>query len=124
MTRLWPTLLCSLTLLAAGASQAAEPSATTKQEISHLFGYLEKSGCQFSRNGSWYPATEAVAHIDKKYQYLLRKNLLSDTESFIERAATESSMSGKPYLVKCGNTAPQESGPWFRAELKRYRKNG
>lgn len=102
---------------------AASPSPATKGEIIHLFTYLEKSGCQFNRNGSWYSSTEAVNHLQKKYQYLLDKNLISSSEDFIERAATQSSMSGKPYCVKCENAAPVESAAWFKRELTAYRKS-
>ncbi|MGZ5789616.1 MAG: DUF5329 domain-containing protein, partial [Burkholderiaceae bacterium] len=87
-----------------------------------LFTYLQKSGCQFNRNGSWYQPNEAVNHLQKKYQYLLDKNLISTAEDFIQKAATESSMSGKPYLVKCDNATPVESAIWFKRELAAFRK--
>ncbi len=50
--------------------------------------------------------------------------LVQTTEQFIERAASGSSMSGKPYLVKCGNGAPVQSGEWLRTELKDLRSTG
>jgi Family of unknown function (DUF5329) len=115
-------LLLILFLMYSGASVAAEISAATNLEISHLFSYLENSGCQFNRNGSWYTSKEAVDHIDKKFQYLRGKNLISTTESFIENAASKSSMSGKQYLVKCSDGIPTESAAWFLAELVKYRK--
>jgi hypothetical protein len=105
-----------------GTCAAAGLPAPAQAEIAHLFSYLEKSGCQFNRNGSWYAPAEAVGHLNKKYQYLLDKNLVSSAEDFIERAAKESSMSGKPYLVKCDNAAPVESAIWFKRELAAYRK--
>jgi hypothetical protein len=111
-----------LLLLLSGMCQAADPSAATKVEIAHLFSFLENSGCQLNRNGSWYGAKEAVAHLNKKYQYLLGKDMISTTESFIRRAASESSISGKPYLVKCHGRAPVQSADWFMAELAQYRK--
>ena len=96
--------------------------ASTDREISHLFSYLENSGCRFNRNGRWYTAKDAVEHIKSKYRYLLDRYLVSDTESFIGRAATKSSMSGKAYLVQCQTKQPQQSGPWFKAELTRHRR--
>lgn len=110
-------------LFALSSACAATPlSPTTKSEIAHLFSYLEKSGCQFSRNGSWYSAGDAVSHLNKKYQYLLDKNLIATAEDFISKGATESSMSGKPYLVKCGDSAAVESAVWFKRELAAFRK--
>lgn len=116
-------LLCSALALSAQPVLAAPPPAT-QEEVQHLFSYLEKSGCQFNRNGSWYEATAAKEHLDKKYRYLLDKNLVSNTESFIARGATQSSMSGKAYQVKCPGTAAVASADWFSAELRRYRAQG
>ena len=110
-------LICFPTIVMAG-----EPSAITTKEIAHLFECLNCSTCEFNRNGSWYKADKAAAHLNRKYEYLLRRNLVSSTEDFVERAATESSMSGKPYLVRCGNGSPVASNSWFKEELARYRK--
>ena len=85
--------------------------------------FLETSGCQFNRNGSWHSAAEAATHIRKKYNYLVRKKLLTDTESFIKKAASESSISGKPYTVKCEGQADINSALWFDQELANYREN-
>lgn len=114
-------LLFMFALTLSALTQAAELSETTKVEILHLFSHLENSGCQFNRNGTWYAPNEAVAHIKKKYDYLLKKDLLTTTESFIEKAATESSMSGKPYEVRCEGQAAVQSSIWFNAELQKYR---
>lgn len=97
-------------------------SNTTAQEIEHLLVFLEKSGCQFNRNNSWHSAAEAAAHIRKKYNYLARKKMLTDTESFIKKAATESSISGKAYIVRCGGQVDINSALWFSQELAVYRK--
>jgi hypothetical protein len=110
-------LIASLPIMA----QSAELPESSKTEISHLIHYLKDSGCQFNRNGSWYNATEASAHIQKKFNYLEDKHVLSSTESFIEKAASESSMTGKAYQVKCPNASPVNSAIWFTVELKKFR---
>jgi hypothetical protein len=110
-------------LLYCGFCAAEVPSTGTQQEISHLFARLGISGCQFSRNGSWYSPQQAVDHLNEKYQYLLGKNRIASAEDFIAEAASKSSMSGQPYLVKCGNDAPVESAGWFRSELEKLRKS-
>ncbi len=103
-------------------ARAAEPGAATQQEIQHLFSQLEGSGCQFLRNGNWHSAQEASKHLQQKYKYLLNRGMISTAESFIERGASESSMSGKPYQVRCGGSAtPDTSAAWFKAALARYR---
>jgi hypothetical protein len=113
-----------IALLLSFAAAAAEPDADARQEIAHLMEYLGASGCQFNRNGTWYDAPQAVSHLRRKYDYLLKRGLVPDANTFIERAASESSASGKPYLVRCGNAAPVASGMWFREELARFRKGG
>jgi len=110
-------------LLFSGICRADGLAPAAQQEIAHLFSYLGGSGCQFERNGSLHDAKEAVDHLNTKYQYLLRKNMISSAEDFIAGAATKSSMSGQAYLVKCGNAAPVESAAWFQAELAKYRKS-
>ena len=100
----------------------AEAPASTKLEVDYLFSELKTSGCEFNRNGSWYSAAEASAHLSKKYDYLKQKNSISSTEDFIANAATKSSVSGQPYLVKCKDASPVESATWFKEALKKFRK--
>ena len=102
---------------------AGEPSVIAKKESSHLLEYLNSSTCEFNRNGSWYKADKAAAHLNRKYEYLIQIGRISSAEDFIERAATESSMSGKPYLVKCSNGSPVTSNSWFKEELAKYRRS-
>jgi hypothetical protein len=110
----------SIVILASPA-WAGEPDAVTRAEVAHLLQYLETSGCQFQRNGSWYPPARAASHLNQKYEYMLKKGLVTNTESFIEGAASESSASGKPYSVKCGEAAAVPSATWLRDELQRFR---
>ena len=110
-------------LLAAGLEPAgagrASPQAS--QEIGRLLSFVEDSGCTFIRNGSEYPAAEARAHLQKKLDYLERKDLVASSEDFIERAATQSSLSGKPYQVRCA-TQTRNSADWLNQELRRLRQ--
>jgi hypothetical protein len=114
-------IVSTILLMTFTCSIAAELSPKAEKEIAELFSILENSDCQFQRNGSWHEAKQAAEHLRKKYDYLRERNLLGSTESFIERAASKSSMSGKPYLVKCGKLAPVQSKDWFMAELHRLR---
>jgi len=110
-----------LTIVFVCCTASAVPTDTATAEIEHLLAYLGSSSCTFNRNGTWYSAAEAVDHLRGKYEYLLRKELVTSAESFIDQAASRSSMSGNPYLVRCGSAQPIESGTWFRAELTRFR---
>ncbi|WP_447748728.1 DUF5329 domain-containing protein [Pseudomonas nicosulfuronedens] len=113
------SLLVSLLLL--GTTAQAAVDAKAQQEITQLLNFVEHSGCQFIRNGSEYPATEARAHLQKKLDYLENKDMVSSAEDFIERAATKSSMSGQRYQVDCP-AGKQDSSVWLGDELKRLRQ--
>ena len=114
------TALIGVSALA--VAHAQPPAAATQKEIEQLFAALQQSQCQFQRNGTWYDAAKATDHLRQKYDYLLKRDLVPSTELFIERAATQSSVSGKPYQVRCGQSAPVTSKQWFDAQLKALRR--
>jgi len=100
---------------------AAELTPPAKFEIEGLLLRLGTSECQFQRNGTWYGATRAREHIAMKYQQLLSNNAVSTAEDFIALAATRSSLSGKPYQVKCGSHEPVWSADWMASQLQEIR---
>ena len=106
---------------AVSLSVSAAPSESTQSEIDYLFNYLKSSGCKFHRNGKWHTAEAASDHLRTKYDYLLKKEMVTSTEAFLKHGAARSSMSSKPYLVQCAGSAPVESASWFSAELTRFR---
>ena len=99
----------------------AEPPANVQNEVNFLLGYIEGTGCEFYRNGSWYDSKAAQAHLRDKYRYLMARNLINTTEDFIAQAATESSLSGQPYAVRCNGGATITSNQWLHDELARLR---
>lgn len=115
------TLATLLPLAPLAATHAAPPTAAANQEIEHLIVHLRNSGCEFQRNGSWFDSKQAADHLRKKYDYLLRKDWVTTAEDFITRAGSESSMSSKPYQVRCANQVAEPSATWLRTELERYR---
>lgn len=113
-------LATAIFALGAMASLAAPAPPEVRAEIDALIAKLSASGCTFNRNGTWYPAAEVKAHLLRKLRYLEGKDLVQSTEQFIERAASNSSSSNKPYLVKCRDTAV-ESRTWLATELRNLR---
>lgn len=99
----------------------AEPPTTVQIEVNFLLGYVESSGCEFYRNGTWHDSKSAQVHLRDKYKYLVAKDLVNTTEDFIEKAATESSFSGQPYNVRCNGGTTVTSNQWLRDELARFR---
>jgi len=99
----------------------AEPPTTVQIEVNFLLDYVESSGCEFYRNGTWHDSKSAQVHLRDKYKYLVAKDLVNTTEDFIEKAATESSFSGQPYNVRCNGGTTVTSKQWLRDELARFR---
>ncbi|HZH44384.1 MAG TPA: DUF5329 domain-containing protein [Lysobacter sp.] len=114
----WAAL--ALALLAGMAAAAPPPQA--EREIGRLIDALGSSGCRFQRNGDWHDAKAAQEHLRRKYDYLRRRELVASAEQFIERAATRSSMSGKPYTVRCGGRAEEPSAQWLGRQLQALRR--
>lgn len=109
-------------LLASVSTAQAAPSAQAEREIEQLIQALGSSSCQFERNGSWHDAQAAQAHLRKKLAYLRKRELADTAEQFIERAASESSLSGQAYRVRCGGAQPVPSAAWLKARLVQLRK--
>ena len=115
-------ILLLLIVLLSPVSYAADSNDIMVKEIEHLFDHIKDSECRFKRNGKWYNADEAMEHIHNKYNYLVKRGLIHSTEQFIERAASKSSMSGKPYMISCAETEPVTSSTWFQKELTNFRE--
>ena len=114
-------LVLFLASVFAVAGTAAPLSPVARSEIDGLMSRLEASGCEFNRNGNWYTGGEAKSHLLRKLQHLEERGTVQSAEQFIELAATSSSVSGQPYLVKCDNGAPVPSGTWLRTQLQAVR---
>lgn len=119
--RLTMSAVLMLGLLLVPAARA-EPPTNVQIEVNFLLGYLEGSGCEFYRNGTWHDSRAAQEHLRDKYNYLSARNLINTTKEFIERAATESSLSGQPYQVRCNGGGAVTSSQWLLDELARFRK--
>lgn len=96
---------------------AATLTPASKSEINALLMVLKASGCQFSRNSTWYSSRDAQAHLARKLDYLVNKNAVASSEQFIERAATKSSVTGQTYAVRCGKDSLVPSSVWLTREL-------
>ena len=100
----------------------AEPvPAPVQAEVRTLLERLAASDCRFKRNGSWHGAAEARDHLQRKYAYLAERDAIGSTEQFIDRAASRSSVSGRPYWVQCAGNDPVQSGRWLTTLLRTLR---
>ena len=115
-----PTFLLALALPLI-AAPAVPPPPETQTEVMHLLKFVQESDCQFNRNNTWHAGKDARLHLEMKYEYLAKRGVVEKAEDFIEKGASESSLSGKPYQIRCvdGKTLP--SAQWLSEELRRYR---
>jgi hypothetical protein len=117
------SLLLLLALVTAAPAGAAPPPAAAR-EIEGLIAALGASGCDFQRNGSWYPAKKAEQHLRRKYDYLRERDKVATAEQFIALAGTRSSMSGRAYSVRCPGKPVVDSAAWLQGRLRVLRGTG
>jgi len=107
-------LLCSSLLV------LAEESATLEKTINHLLTTVENSKCTFIRNGSEHSPKEAADHMRKKFNYY--KKEIKTPSDFLDKCATKSELSGKPYMVKLPDGKTVKCREWLDEELKKFRE--
>ena len=102
-----------------GAPVRAEPSASAAEDIQYLLDAIDRSGCEFYRNGSWHAAADARSHLDRKYRAVNKRRSVPSVQDFIDWVGTRSSMTGEEYRVRCPGSDAMTSAEWFRRELGR-----
>jgi hypothetical protein len=112
----WLPLVAALVLLMPAVAIAENAEA----EIEHLITAVGDSGCTFIRNGSRHDAEDAASHMRMKYRR--GKRYATTAELFIERLASKSSFSGKPYAIQCPGSDAVPSGEWLTARLHEFRE--
>lgn len=109
--------LSAIVLLSVAAVSSA---GTMDEEIDYLLNTVGASDCIFIRNGKRYPATAAQEHLQMKRKR--GKRYYNNADEFIENLASKSSMSGKLYMIQCGDGDEKPSGDWFAAQLAKFRE--
>ena len=112
----WLSLVAALVLLMPATAIAGE----AETEIEHLITAVGESGCTFIRNGSRHDADDAASHMRLKYHR--GKRYATTAELFIERLASKSSFSGKPYAIDCPGSDAVPSSEWLTARLHEFRE--
>ena len=110
-------VLIVFTALYPAASVAADD--TQAAEIEYLIKSIASSGCTFVRNGKRHTPAAAEKHLRMKLKR--GKRYVSDAESFIERLASRSSLSKKPYHIECEGEEPVPSADWLKERLSAFR---
>jgi len=111
-------LSCLLLVLALAWPAQAAPESVAETEIQYLLRFVADSNCDFIRNGTSHESAEAADHLRLKYSR--GRKYAGTAEQFIDRLASESSWTGKPYTINCGGrTEPVRD--WLRRALADYR---
>ena len=101
-------------------TQAWADETASQQEINYLIQAVADSGCDFERNGSRHDAHEAADHLRLKYRR--GKKYADSAEHFIDRLASESSFTGKPYRIVCSDSESYLANNWLHEKLKLFRQ--
>jgi hypothetical protein len=94
---------------------------TAAAEIEHLLSSIGRSDCVFVRNGKRHDADDAEDHLRMKLRR--GKRYVTTAETFIERLASRSSMSKKPYYIECPGQEMTPSGEWLMQRLTELRES-
>ena len=112
------------TLALAGFLATADLPAEEKAKIEKLIEHVRTlKDAVFVRNGVEYDAATAAKFIKGKWD--ANADDIATAREFIEKAATKSSTSGKPYLIRLkegGQTKEVKSGEYLLEQLKLLEK--
>ncbi|TYT27433.1 hypothetical protein FZO89_01685 [Luteimonas viscosa] len=105
---------------ATGPSSGPDAGVVAPREIARLVAAIGTSDCEFQRNGRWHAAADAQAHLQRKLERARSLGFNGTADDFIERLASRSSLSGRPYRVRCDGVEAL-AADWFTDELARMR---
>jgi hypothetical protein len=95
------------------------PSENT--EIEELLATIQTSGLVFIRNGEESDASTAADHLRNKWR--IASPPIETAETFINRIASQSSVTGEPYYVKLADGSRVQAANWLRRQLQNIREN-
>jgi hypothetical protein len=106
-------LLCTVCRAASTTQPRSE-----KEKIEALIGIVhDMKDAKFVRNGSEYDGPDAADHMRTKWS--AGGSSIKTARDFIKLAASSSSVSGKPYLIRFKNGKEQTSADFLLGQLDR-----
>ena len=106
-------------LLALGMQAGLSHAESMDEEIDYLIGAVGSDGCTFVRNGERFSARAARAHLRSKRRR--NAHLIHSTEEFVQKIASQSATTRKPYLFSCRGEGERSANEWFSALLQQRR---
>ena len=111
-------LLIGATALMTFSAVAAAPPGNERALIDKLIVFVEsQKGMKFVRNGTEYECSEAAKFLRGKLEKMGKE--VTTAHEFVERIASKSTMSGKPYHVKFHDGKTMLASQFLIEELKR-----
>jgi Family of unknown function (DUF5329) len=113
----WMFSLFLLLLLSTARVIAASETATEKQKIEVLIRQVsDLKDASFVRNGSTYNSSNAATFLRRKWQ--ANQSEVTTARDFIDKVASVSGTSGKPYLIRFKDGKEIRSRDFLLAKLK------
>lgn len=110
-------VLLSFMVLPANAQDSSEST-----KIQYLIASVDTmEGARFIRNGREYDTHAASNHLRLKLKTAGKK--IRTAEDFIHLCASQSSMTGEPYLIKLADGSTVKSEAFFKDKLKTFTAN-
>lgn len=95
---------------------------TEKQKIEALIKHVEQiKDAKFVRNDTEYDAKTAATFLRRKWEANERD--VKTAKDFIEKVASVSSTTGKPYMIRLKDGKEMKSGEYLLGELKKLEKS-
>ena len=107
-------------LLTGVPQQPQEKTDVEKKKIEALIQHVEElKDAKFVRNDKEYDAKTAGAFLRNRWD--AKKAEIKTALDFIEKAASVSSTSGKPYLIRFKDGKETKSGAYLKEELQKLK---
>ena len=109
--------------IAIGHCPAVEPTPAEKAKIEALIANVEGlADAKFVRNGTTYDAKTAAKFLRGKWSS--KSGEIATAADFIAKAATGSSTSGKPYMIRQKDGSETKCAEYLAAQLKKLDEKG
>lgn len=109
-------------------AHAEDEQKVEEKKIEFLLNAIGESNAIFIRNGDEHPAKKAKAHLEgkinsaKKMFWFFGPERKITVRDFIDKIASESSMSGKKYYMRFPGKEKVTTKSWLDKKLKEYEK--
>ena len=112
-------LVAAFVILALFSGALSAQDNIEKKKIEFLISSVENlKGAKFIRNGSEHDGKEAAEHLRMKLK--TAGSRVKTADDFIRLCASQSYLTGRPYMIRLSNGKTIKSEEYFREKLKEY----